>query len=62
MRIKGSIHIIHKLDNLWCFKYEVNGIIHRVPFIIDTSQGYQDSQEIEVILIDNFGITIAKPI
>jgi hypothetical protein len=61
MKVKGTIHQIHKLDNLWCFKYEIKGNIFRVPFVYYTGK-YEDSQEIECYLETLAGIERAKPL
>jgi hypothetical protein len=59
MKVKGNILLIHKLDNLWIFKFEMGKSIYRVPVVFDIVD-YHDGQEVEGLLYDVDGITYAR--
>lgn len=61
MRIKGTIHLLHKIDNLWCFKYVESKMIHRVPFRY-LEGNFIDGEEIECYLESVGGVDIARPL
>lgn len=46
MKIKGTIHLIHRLDNLWIFKYTTNQSICRVPLHHTNYDNLIDGQDI----------------
>ena len=61
--MKGTIHLIHKLDNLWIFKIEEkigkDLVPKRFTFLTEGNQ-FEDGQEIEgqIVLIE--GIEFIK--
>lgn len=63
MKIKGTIHLIHKEDNQWIFKYEEDGKPLRIPFVFYTGK-YEDGQELDCYIetLSGPGIQRAKPL
>ena len=61
--MKGTIHLIHKLDNLWIFKtYEKIGkdlIPRRFTFIVE-EEGLEDGQEITGQIVFQDGVEYIK--
>jgi len=61
IKIKGTVHLIHKEHNSWCFKYEEDGKPLRVPFVFYTGE-YEDGQELDCYLETVANIERAKPL
>lgn len=61
MKISGTVHLIHKENNEWIFKFEEDGKPLKVPFVFYTGD-YDDGQEIECYLETVAGIERAKPL
>jgi hypothetical protein len=65
--MKGTLHLIHKLDNLWIFKtYTKIGkdlIPMRYTFITDGGKSYEDNQEIigQVVMKEGVEFIREKP-
>jgi len=62
MKITGTAHLIHKLDNLWIFKYIEKGITLRIPLYHNDYKDLYDGQEIICKLEEIKGVEIAIPI
>jgi hypothetical protein len=61
IRLKGTVHNIHKEDNLWCFKYEKEKQTFRVPFVFYSGK-YEDGEELDCYIETLAGIDRAKPL
>lgn len=62
MKIKGTVHNIHKLDRLWMFLYQDKKTTYRVPFFHTNYDEIIDCQEIECKLENVQGVEVAIPI
>ncbi len=62
MILKGSIHLIHKLDNFWIFltteTIDKKQVPKRIPFLTNDKL-YEDGQELEVFITQRDGVEIA---
>lgn len=61
MKISGTIHLIHKENNEWCFKYKQDKVDQRVPFVFYTGQ-YTDGQQLDCYLETIANVERAKPL
>lgn len=61
MKVRGNVHLIHKLDNLWIFKFITGKTIHRVPFVFEKID-FEDGDELDGFLYEVDGVTYARRI
>lgn len=57
--MKGTIHLIHKSDNLWIFKIDIDNVTIRYPFI-HNDPNLENGQEIIGEIINIGGVECIK--